>query len=294
MHIIDLNFMERPGMTSVYLLITSEGPVLFECGPHSCLPRLKASLAKLGYETTDIKHLFLTHIHLDHAGAAWHFAKQGAKIYVHPAGIKHLIDPSRLVSSATRIYGDMMQYLWGDFKPTSEDSIIAAAHEQVFSIGEESIKAIHSPGHAVHHIAWNTSAGMVCGDVAGIRLQNGPAVPPCPPPDVNFEDWQCSLDLLIAEKPSTLFIAHFGEYNDANTHLIQLKNEIGIWDKFAYELYTNDLNPKTALSEFDVWIKKRLLSLTSSPDLVELYATANPSWMSIQGIFRHYRKRPES
>jgi len=293
MHLIDLQFMGRPNMIGIYLLETNEGPVLFECGPHSCLPTLVKALDNLGYNTSDIKHLFLTHIHLDHAGAAWHFAAQGTTIYVHPKGLKHLIDPSRLVDSATKIYGAQMQMLWGDFMPTPPSSIITAAHNQVFEIGGESIKTLHSPGHAVHHIAWNTSAGTVCGDVAGIRLLNGPAVPPCPPPDVNFVDWKKSIDILLAENTSTLFVAHFGKYENGIDHLKQLKHEIEVWDEFAFELYSRNPDPKSALAEFDSWIEKRMIHLTSNAELAQLYAIANPSWMSVHGIFRYYRKREE-
>jgi len=134
--------MGMPSMISVYLMETDEGPVLFESGPHSCLPYLEKGLKEFGYKKEDIKHLFLTHIHLDHAGGAWEFAKQGAKIYVHPIGIKHLIDPSRLVASATKIYKNQMDTLWGKFLPIPEENLISLDHEQVIVIGGKKIKAL--------------------------------------------------------------------------------------------------------------------------------------------------------
>jgi len=283
--------MGMPSMISVYLMETDEGPVLFESGPHSCLPYLEKGLKEFGYKKEDIKHLFLTHIHLDHAGGAWEFAKQGAKIYVHPIGIKHLIDPSRLVASATKIYKNQMDTLWGKFLPIPEENLISLDHEQVIVIGGKKIKALYSPGHADHHLAYSTSEGIVCGDVAGIRIEAGPPVPPCPPPDIKLDAWRESIDILMKENPETLHVAHFGTHQNGVQHLKDLKAEIELIDEFSYNLYKKTPNPKEALSEFDGWIKNRINQITPNETIANYYAISNPTWMNINGIFRYYYKK---
>lgn len=286
--------MGMPETIGVYLLESSDGPILFETGPYSCLPYLEKGLSASGYKKEDIKHVFLTHIHLDHAGAAWAFAAHGATIYVHPIGVKHLVDPTKLVSSATKIYGDKMDLLWGQFEPTSKERLVIAEHGQHFEIGNQTIKALHTPGHAVHHIAWNTSAGVVCGDVAGIRIGAGPAMPPCPPPDVNLSHWRESIDILLDEEPNTLFIAHFGRHKNAISHLTALKEEIEEWDQFTFDLYKSTPDPKEALPVFREWIAQRILTISEDKNLLPTYAIANPPWMSIHGLYRYYTKREKA
>ncbi len=289
--LIDLHFMGRAESVAVFLMETPEGPILFETGPHSCLPKLEEGLANLGYKASDIKHVFLTHIHLDHAGAAWYFAEQGATIYVHAKGEKHLVDPSKLIHSATKIYGGQMDLLWGQIKPIPASQLVIADHQESFTIYGQTIRALFSPGHAVHHIAWHTPYGVVCGDVAGIRMKGGPAFPPCPPPDINFEHWRESLDILIAESPEVLYISHFGIFDDAIKHLKDLKSEIDVWEEFTYGLFQQNSDPTKSVFAFGDWLEKRVSQLVSSEEVIEKYSVANPPWISILGIFRYYAKR---
>ncbi len=291
MKLIDLNFMDTPNSIAVYLYETNDGPVLFETGPYSCIKYLEKGLADAGYTSNDIKHVFLTHIHLDHAGAAWHFAAKGAQIYVHPKGLAHLIDPTKLVASASKIYGGQMDLLWGKFEPIPEKQLTSIEHNQEVTIGGKIIKSLHTPGHAVHHTAWVTHEGIVCGDVAGVRIANGPAMPPCPPPDIHLDNWIESLDILLDENPEKIFIAHFGEFDNAKEHLEALKQEIIIWDKFVSELYKTKPLVKQAISTFEEWIETRILSISNEPELVSLYAIANPTWISINGLYRYYSKK---
>ena len=288
---IDLHFMWTPGAIAVYLLETSEGPILFESGPYSCHQRLKAELNRIGYQIEDIKHVVLTHIHLDHAGGAWAFAEKGAKIYVHEYGAKHLLAPSKLIESATKIYADQMDTLWGKLMPIDKEQLVIVEHGAEFNFGNESIRALYTPGHAIHHIAWNTVHGIVCGDVAGIRIKKGPPMPPCPPPDINFDHWRNSLDVLLAENPEQIYISHFGEYDNAALHLQNLKSEIDLWDEYAYSLYQDNPNPMQALGPFTEWIESRFKALDESDEVLGKYNIANPPWMSIHGIFRYYSKR---
>ena len=286
--------MGQPKMISVFLMETDDGPVLFETGPHSCMKYLEKGLAEYGYKKEDVKHLFLTHIHLDHAGGAWDFAKHGAKVYVHPLGYKHLVDPSRLVASATKLYKDKMDLLWGKFMPTPAENLVIAEHGQVFEIGGKTIKTLHSPGHANHHAAYATAEGIVCGDVAGICIATGPPIPPCPPPDIDFDIWRKSIDTLLAENPDTLHIAHFGSHENGVQHLKNLRIELDALDEYSYSLFQKMPDKKEAYTEFNQWVRARMLKVCPSKKIADYYAISMPTRMQLSGVFRYYKKREET
>jgi glyoxylase-like metal-dependent hydrolase (beta-lactamase superfamily II) len=153
-HTIDLKFMGVERSIAAFAIEGPDGVALVECGPHSTIVHLEAGLAQLGFQLTDVRHVFLSHIHFDHAGAAWVFAQHGAKIYVHPAGLPHLAAPERLYQSAQQIYGDEMEPLWGRMEPIDQQYLHAPAHNEVVEAVGLQFKALYTPGHAVHHIAW--------------------------------------------------------------------------------------------------------------------------------------------
>ena len=149
---IDLHFLGDEQTIAAFLVITDLGPVLVETGPYSTWDYLEQGIQRLGFDIREIKHVFLTHIHFDHAGAAWALAEHGANIYVHPLGAPHLQSPERLLESARRIYGDQMDTLWGAIRPITAERIRVANHEDTFKLGNTVFKAWHTPGHAVHHM----------------------------------------------------------------------------------------------------------------------------------------------
>jgi len=171
-----------------------------------------------------------------------------------------------------------------------KNQIIEIDHKEEIVIGDKSIKSFHTPGHAVHHIAWQTDEGIICGDVAGIGIDHGPAMPPCPPPDINFEHWKSSIDILLAENPKTLFIAHFGVHENGVEHLTSLKKEIDIWDAYVSELYLRESDPRKAIGQFEEWLEQRVVDAGATAELKPLYLIANPAWISIFGLFRYYSK----
>ncbi len=193
-HIIDLKFQGSSESIAAFILESDIGPILFETGPYSTFHTLKIEIEKIGYTISDIKHVFISHIHFDHAGAAWKFAEHGASIYVHPAGLPHLNNPEKLWGSAVRIYGASMEKLWGVMEPISLDNLVPLMHLECLQLGGFEIKALHTPGHAVHHIAFSLNDMVFGGDVAGVCIGDGPVVPPCPPPDIHIEDWCASSD----------------------------------------------------------------------------------------------------
>ncbi len=291
-HLIDLHFYDQEEVIAAFLVETEEGPILIETGPFSTFEKLKEGVSKAGYRVEDIKHVFLSHIHLDHAGAAWWFARNGAKIYVHPLGFRHLHDPSKLMNSAKRIYMDMMDTLWGRMEAIPENLLHQVGHEEEINIGNKRIKSWHTPGHAVHHIAWQIGDILFAGDVAGVKIGDGPVVPPCPPPDINIEDWQNSINLIRKISPSCIYLTHYGQVTDINSHLTELETELLYWANWIKPYFEKGTAIPHITPLFQEMVQERLSSKGVVEDIHKgQYEAANPSWMSVSGLLRYWKKR---
>lgn len=293
-HVLDLHFLDVPQAIAAFVIETSAGPVLIETGPYSTYDHLKKALSAKGYQTEDIRHVLLTHIHFDHAGAAWAFARQGADIYVHPFGVKHLADPDKLVSSARRIYKDDMDRLWGDMQPISEERLRKVRHEETLTFGETGVKAWHTPGHAVHHIAWQVGDVLFTGDVAGVRINHGMVEPPCPPPDINIEDWQNSINTIRSLAPQALYLTHFGKVEDINPHLNDLETAIINWADWIRMKIDEGRTAEEITPEFTEYVANQLRASGANEAAIRQYEAANPSWMSVAGLMRYWKKKIQS
>lgn len=290
MHTIDLQFQGIPGAIAAFLLPTAEGPVLVETGPYSTLDTLRRGIAAAGYAPAAIRHVLLTHIHFDHAGAAWWFARQGATVYVHPQGLPHLLAPQKLWQSAARIYGDAMETLWGQMEPIAADRLRALADREQISIGDMNIIAHHTPGHAVHHIAWEWEDQLFTGDVAGVRIGNGPVVPPCPPPDIQLADWKASLSRLRERQPRALHLTHFGTVDQPLAHLEALEQRLQTYADWMRPYAEADAEVSEVLPRFNEFVRKDLEAAGLSAEDWPAYEAANPPWMSVSGLLRYWRK----
>ena len=206
----------RPERSGSYLLETSEGLSLFDCGPSSCIPALKAGLAERGVELADVRHLLLSHIHLDHAGAAGSLVREhpGLQVWVSEVGAPHLLDPSRLERSARRLYGDAFDELWGELAPVPEENVHVADGRAA------GLEVFAAPGHASHHVCYFDGATLYAGDAAGVRiLPSRSVLPPTPPPDVDVEAWYRTLEEIERRAPERLALIHFGFADDVSRHL---------------------------------------------------------------------------
>lgn len=290
-HVLDLHFLSYDHAIASFLIETSEGPVLIETGPYSTFPQLEKSIKATGFDLEEIKHVFLTHIHFDHAGAAWALAKKGAMIYVHPFGAPHLASPQKLYESARMIYGDQMDRLWGAMESIDPDKIHETQHNEKIVIGDKEIISLHTPGHAKHHIAWQIDQTLFTGDVAGVKIGKGPVVPPCPPPDINLEDWLDSIDLILNRDVERFFLTHFGEITDLKTHMSQLKDMLKDWSDFIKREWESGKTPEVLTSLFSAYTMQQLLDLGVSENGTKQYEAANPSWMSVAGLIRYWKKK---
>lgn len=292
-HVLDLGFLGIDHAIASFLIETSAGPVLVETGPHSTFTSMEQQLHKHGYQPSDIKHVLLTHIHFDHAGAAWAFANHGANIYLHPFGKSHMADPTRLYNSAKMIYGDEMERLWGVMEKIPEDQLITPGHNESLTIGDKTFTALHTPGHAKHHIAWQLDNTIFTGDVAGVKIENGPVVPPCPPPDINLEDWEQSLDILMERKARSFYLTHYGEVTDIGDHVHQLRNMLTHWANWIKEKWESGMGAEEMTPLFSEYTANQLREIGVSEHGVKQYEAANPSWMSVAGLIRYWKKKQE-
>ncbi|WP_209330325.1 MBL fold metallo-hydrolase [Lunatimonas salinarum] len=292
--ILDLQFQDANETIGAFLVESSEGLILIETGPESTFSMLKHKVAALGYQISDIRHVLLTHIHFDHAGAAWKLAKGGAQIYVHPVGSPHLASPERLWNSASLIYGkENMEKLWGRMEPISQHAITEAAHGESFVFGDVVFTAWHTPGHASHHIAWEFEGGLFAGDVGGVKICGGPVVPPCPPPDIHLEAWAASLGLIRKIAPSRLFLTHFGVVDEVGSHLSELELSIDSWAKWMKNEFDKGATVDDTTPRFMEFTRSQMNILRISEDVQSLYEYANPSWMSVAGLMRYWKLKAQ-
>ncbi len=292
-NIIDLHFLDSEQAIASFLIETSAGPILIETGPESTFLQLEAGIKASGLQLSDIKHVFLTHIHFDHAGAAWKLAKTGAQFYVHPIGLPHLASPEKLWNSAAQIYGDQMSKLWGKMEPISRNLLTEAAHYKNFQIGNTQITALHTPGHASHHIAWKIGETLFTGDVAGVKIQNGPVVPPCPPPDINIEAWKNSISILKNQNAKNLYLTHFGKIETISDHFDSLEWILDDWANWMKPHFESQRDPKELVPEFMAYTKKKLQEKGCDEKTIQVYEYANPSWMSVTGLLRYWKLKSQ-
>jgi glyoxylase-like metal-dependent hydrolase (beta-lactamase superfamily II) len=294
-HTLDLQFLGLPHVIASYLVVGPGGPVLVESGPGSTLDGLRAGLAAHGYQPADIRHVLLTHIHLDHAGAAGWWARQGAHIYVHHLGAPHLVDPSKLLSSAARIYGPQMEYLWGDVLPVPADCLTALYDGDEVRACGLTFTALDTPGHARHHHAFRIEDVAFAGDVAGIHLPGSRLVSvPTPPPEFDREAWHLSLKRLAAEKLAAVYPTHFGAVTGVPEYLEELDRLVDEAAGFVRARMDAGDSREELIAAYTAWDRARADAWAVSDDEFQAYSATNPHFMSVDGLMRYWRKRLEA
>lgn len=226
-HTLDLHFLGTPGLIASYLVESDGEYALIETGPGSTLETLRSAIRDAGVDESAIKKVFVTHIHLDHAGAAGWFAQIGATIYCHPNAARHLIDPTKLMESARMVYGDQMDALWGKMLPAPAGLVIALQDEERVKLGDVEIIAWNTPGHARHHHAFVIGDVCFTGDVAGARLENNRYLSvTAAPPQFDPGAYVQSVDRLAAAGFQSLYLTHFGRVDDVEWHLSTYRKRI--------------------------------------------------------------------
>jgi len=271
---LDLNLGGRPHAVGVYVVETNDGLALFDCGPTSTLPTLEAGLAEHGLRVEDIRHLLLSHIHLDHAGAAGPLVRRhpGLTVWVSEIGAPHLVDPSRLERSARRLYGPSFDTLWGELAPVPQENVRIATGDV---LGWESFPTI---GHASHHVSYFRDGTLLAGDAAGVRMPGASYVlPVSPPPDVDVEGWHATAAAIRARKPERLALIHFGVHEDVDAHLDRLELELDRWAERVRDGMEQQAFVEAAQAD--------------AGEDADLYDRVAPFWQSWQGMKRYWETR---
>jgi glyoxylase-like metal-dependent hydrolase (beta-lactamase superfamily II) len=278
---VDLHH-SAPGIVGCYLLDTEDGPALFDCGPTTCIWALRAGLTDRGLELRDVRHLLLSHIHLDHAGAAGVLVREHPELQVHVSavGAPHMVDPAKLEASARRLYGDAFDDLWGELAPIPESNV------HVVGDRVAGLECFPTPGHAWHHVSYLDRDGtLYAGDAAGVRLGGGRFVmPPCPPPELDLDAWERTIAEIERRAPARLALIHFGVFDDGEEHLASLRETLRRWGERVED--GMDEEAFVAAGRFDV--------ARTDPELVDEYQRAGPYWHHFRGIERYWRKRREA
>jgi glyoxylase-like metal-dependent hydrolase (beta-lactamase superfamily II) len=280
---LDLRHQGAERVIGVYVLETADGPALFDCGPTSCLPTLKDRLVEQGLALTDLRHLLLSHIHLDHAGAAGVLVREHPDLQVHVSaiGAPHLIDPSRLERSARRLYADEFDTLWGELAPVPE--------QNVHLVGDRvlGLDCFPTPGHASHHVCYLDGAGtLYAGDAAGVRIVPGRYIyPPTPPPEVDLEAWERTIDEIERRAPKRLALIHFGVVDSPHDHLRRLRRELRVWAQRVRQGMSEEEFVEAARAD---------LQEADGDERAPYYERAAPFWQSYAGLKRYWDKQLET
>ncbi len=291
-HPLDLRFQNSPEAIAAYLVIGPGGPVLVETGPGSTRSTLERELARLGVTPAEVRDVLVTHIHLDHAGASGWWAQQGARIHVHHVGAPHLVDPSKLLASAQRIYGEMMQPLWGEFLPVPAEQVHALNDGDLVEAGGVKFTALDTPGHARHHMVYRLDDVAFTGDLAGIRLSGRPYVRmPTPPPEFELEAWQASLARVRALKFARLYLTHFGAVDDAEAHWAKVEALLTEVVERVREVLASGAQREAVVARLTEWEESRQRADGLDAEARARYAGVGPVGMSVDGVIRYWKKR---
>lgn len=291
---IDTYHQTIPRYIAVYLVFGPDGPVLIETGPGSVIPAVVEGIKAHGVQPGDIKHVLVTHIHLDHAGAAGWWARQGAHIYVHEVGARHLVDPSRLMASATRIYGDKMDSLWGEMIPVPEGQLTAVSDSQTIHAAGLEFVAMDTPGHAWHHHAYRLGNVAFTGDATGMVRPPTPLLEiPAPPPEFKADVWLQTIAKIRAANFDRIYPTHFGSIDDVAPHLDRLADLLTTNANLIRSWMEAGLSREEIVANYRQHNWDRVIGAgTPEEDARYFYSISEPA-MSVDGIMRYWQKKDE-
>lgn len=293
---VDLNFLGIPEVIATAVLHHASGVALIDPGPSTTDENLRGALRKKGISIGDIRQVLLTHIHLDHAGVTGTLVRENPaiEVFVHERGAPHMIDPTKLLASAGRLYGGDMERLWGDFVPVPAARVRTLKGDECVMAGGRELHVAYTPGHASHHVSYFDAASRVAfvGDTAGIRRTGRDYImPPTPPPDIDLDAWRTSEDRILSWEPDTLFLTHFGPFHGARMHFQDMTARLEVWSAIVRRLLANatldeDGRERAFVAEAMVDLKRTL-----GEQEAERYGRAGRLDYSWQGLSRYWRKK---
>jgi len=293
--LLDLDWAGHPRSIASALLRSGDAVALVDPGPSSTVPNLRKQLAVHGLRISDLDALFLTHIHLDHAGASGSLVRENPRlrVYVHSRGAPHMADPSKLLDSARRLYGDTMERLYGEFLAVPQANLCILEGGETLSFGSRQLLVVYTPGHASHHVTYfDASEGLAfVGDTAGIAIEGHPFIlPATPPPDVNLEQWNASLDAIAALDPKRLFLTHFSFSDHPARHLASYRERLLRWSELVAKILSEGVDDAQASEAFISAIAAEARQSLSREE-VDHYLYNGALHLSWLGLARYHRKR---
>ena len=293
---IDLQFRGSPRVIATAILQGADGVTLIDPGPTSCLPVLESGLRDRGLTLRDVRTVLLTHIHLDHAGATGTIAERvpGVGVYVHERGAPHMIDPAKLLASVTRLWGDQMDAVWGAFQPVPAANISVLKGGERLELAGRAIKVAYTPGHAKHHVSFlDEQTGMAyVGDTAGVRVSDY-LIAPTPPPDIDIEAWQQSLNTIDAWQPVSLFLTHFGPVTPGRAHLARFRATVAAAAETSRDMIAAGGSDEDLSRRFTERMRQDVRKALPEHEarVAELAAPFDQLW---QGLARYWQKKRDS
>ena len=291
---IDLKFRGSPNVIATAVVSDAGGVALIDPGPTSCAPALELGLNGLGIRLTDVTHILLTHVHLDHAGVTGTLVRRVPflKVLVHERGTPHVIDPSRLVRSATRLWGDQTNELWGEVAPVPASNVVTLHGGERIELAGRGFDVAYTPGHASHHVSFlDRSSGVACvGDVAGIRSTGNYVRPPTPPPDVDVDLWIESAGRIEAWDPQTMFLTHFGPAANVRPHLQSLIENLTASAEWVRRSLSEPGSDDEKAQRYAEYVDRELERHLSGTEILP-HRVGAPFEVSWLGLARYWRTR---
>lgn len=296
--IFDTNWLGRARSIAAVLLESDGHNAVLDPGPASTLPALREHLAARELSVAQLHAILLTHIHLDHAGATGALVKENPdlKVYVHKAGMLHMADPTKLLASADRLWPGQLPFLFGETLPVPFGNLKMLKGGETLSLGARTLDVVHTPGHAAHHVSYFDASDNTAyvGDTTGFHIEGEPyAVPLAPPPDIDLEIWNLSLDAILARRPARLFVTHYGYSNDPAAHIAEYRENLHRWAALAAEILSSQADDNVRLERFvaaaGAEIQQRLPAAEAEHYIFN--AGINLTWL---GLARYHRKRAEA
>jgi glyoxylase-like metal-dependent hydrolase (beta-lactamase superfamily II) len=292
---IDLHWTGRPRSIAALLVESGGKSAVVDPGPQSTLETLRAGLHGRGQSIQSLDSLLLTHIHLDHAGATGALLRENPslKVYVHEFGAMHMIDPSKLLASAGRLYGGDLKTLYGECLPVPKESMVPLDGGEQIRIGELELEVFYTPGHASHHVTYwdRASRTALVGDTAGIRVEGDAfLLPATPPPDIDVEIWNQSLDTIASWGPERLFLTHFGFIENPSEHIRLYKERLAEWSALTRKLMASGMETTEAEKAFVDSIASEIKS-TLPADAADHYIFNGGLRLSWLGLMRYVKKK---
>ena len=296
--LIDVEYLGNPNIIAACLLEGEGNVAIVDPGPASAVDTLRNKLDQLGVGVKGLDSILLTHIHLDHAGATGTLVRENPRIrvYVHERGAPKMVDPTKLLDSARRLYGDQMDRLWGEFLPVPPENVCALAGGERLSLGGRQLEVAYTPGHASHHVSYfDAATGLAfVGDTAGIRIADGQTILPItPPPDIDVEAFSRSWEKIREWGPERLFITHFGPASRVHEHLEELRERLEEWSVAVHESLKQGESDAERAERFAQQVSAKLRQQLSERD-ASRYVRGAALDLCWSGLARYWRKREQA